>query len=152
MNNAKSSKKTTKQSPVSLSRRQFITRSTLAAGAAMYFPYVGNVLGANDRINIACIGVGGKGDSDSYDAALLGGNIIALVDVDKNNLLHKFEQMQSGKEFASMKPELFKDYRQMFDKMEKDIDAVTISTPDHHHSRPPRRQTHFLPEAPRSNG
>ena len=133
MNNAKSSKKTTKQSPVSLSRRQFITRSTLAAGAAMYFPYVGNVLGANDRINIACIGVGGKGDSDSYDAALLGGNIIALVDVDKNNLLHKFEQMQSGKEFASMTPELFKDYRQMFDKMEKDIDAVTISTPDHHH-------------------
>ena len=67
----------------SFTRRQFLRRTTLAAGAAtLSFPYVGRVLGANDRINVACIGVGGKGDSDSSDAAKCGGNIVAICDVD----------------------------------------------------------------------
>ena len=66
-----------------LSRRQFVRRTSLAAGAAAFtFPYIGRVLGANDRINIACIGVGGKGDSDSNAAAECGGNIVAICDVD----------------------------------------------------------------------
>ena len=74
----------------SLTRRQFLRKTSVAAGAAaIYFPYVGNVLGANDRINIACIGCNGKGDSDSSDAARCGGNIVALCDVDKNNLERK---------------------------------------------------------------
>ncbi len=115
-----------------LTRRQFLTRTSLAAGAAaMYFPYVGNVLGANDRINVACIGVGGKGDSDSSDAALNGANVVAFCDVDKNTLLRKVNQFQG--DFPNLKPQLFKDYRVLFDKMGKEIDAVTISTPDHHH-------------------
>ena len=55
--------------PNAFTRRQFLRRTLLAAGAATCcFPYVGRVLGANDRINVACIGVGGKGDSDSSDA------------------------------------------------------------------------------------
>ena len=50
-------------------RRQFLKRTSLAAGtAAMALPFVGTVLGANEKVNIACIGVGGKGDSDSSDA------------------------------------------------------------------------------------
>ena len=62
--------------PNSFSRRQFIGRTTLATGAVAFsFPYVGRVLGANDRINVACIGVGGKGDQDSCcyeeDAAMV---------------------------------------------------------------------------------
>jgi hypothetical protein len=115
-----------------LSRRQFLARTSLAAGAAaMYFPYVGKVLGANDRINVACIGVKGKGDSDSADAALNGANIVGLCDVDKNNLEYKVKQFAQF--FPDQKPQLFKDYREMFDKIGKDIDAVTISTPDHHH-------------------
>ena len=65
-------------SPISgLSRRKFIQRTTLAAGAAFSFPYVGNVLGANDRINVACIGCGGKGDSDTTAAKNCGANIVA---------------------------------------------------------------------------
>jgi hypothetical protein len=118
-------------SPASgLTRRNFIKRSTVAAGAAaIYFPYVGNVLGANDRINIACIGVGGKGDSDSHDAAANGGNIVAICDVDK----HRLQKKQ--REFSAKFPELklFKDYRELFDQIGKEIDAVTVSTPDHHH-------------------
>jgi hypothetical protein len=113
-----------------LSRRNFIQRTTLAAGAAaLSFPYVGRVLGANDRINLACIGCSGKGDSDTKDAAKCGANIIALCDVDELNLNKKTQ------EFADKFPDLkkFRDYRQMLDNIGKDIDAVTISIPDHHH-------------------
>ncbi|MCX6891559.1 MAG: Gfo/Idh/MocA family oxidoreductase [Verrucomicrobia bacterium] len=109
-----------------LTRRDFIKRTTIAAGAtALAFPYVGNVLGANDRINVACIGVGGKGDSDSSDAARCGGNIVAICDVDTNTLDRKTKQFPDAKRFQ--------DYRKMLDKMGKDIDAVTVSTPDHNH-------------------
>ncbi|MDB6020204.1 MAG: putative dehydrogenase [Pedosphaera sp.] len=121
-------------SSAGLNRRNFIRRTTLAAGAAaMYFPYVGRVLGANDRINIGCIGVGGKGDQDSHDAAVNGGTIVAICDVDKRILAAKKEQFDRnfpGK-FTDMKQ--FQDYRELLDKVGKDIDAVTVSTPDHHH-------------------
>jgi hypothetical protein len=114
----------------SFTRRQFLRRTVLAAGAAtLAFPYVGQVLGANDRINVACIGVGGKGDSDSSDASSCGGNIVAICDVDDGNLDKKASQ------FANKFPDLkkYKDYRKMLDEMGKSIDAVTVSTPDHHH-------------------
>ncbi len=113
-----------------LSRRKFIQRTSFALGAtALSFPYVGNVLGANDRINIACIGVGGKGGSDTSDAKDCGGNIIALCDVDEKTLHHK------ASEFKDKFPDLqkFRDYRVLLDKIGKDIDAVTVSTPDHNH-------------------
>jgi hypothetical protein len=111
-------------------RRQFLSRTMLAGGAvALTFPYVGRVLGANDRINIAFIGVGGKGDSDSSDAASCGGNIIAICDVDNNS------RDKKTKQFAEKFPQLkqYSDYRKMLDEIGKDIDAVTVSTPDHNH-------------------
>src|ERR1700722_19784563 len=115
-----------------LTRRNFIKRTSLAdSAAAIYFPYVGNVLGANDRINVACIGVGGKGDQDSADVALNGGNVVAICDVDRTALAAKLDQFQRF--FPNLKPQVFKDHRDMLDKMGKDIDAVTVSTPDHHH-------------------
>jgi len=111
-------------------RRQFLSRTILAGGAAaLSFPYVGRVLGANDRINIACIGVGGKGDSDSNDASNCGGNIVAICDVDKNTLASKAKKL--GEKFPRMKQ--YQDYRKMLEEIGKDIDAVTVSTPDHHH-------------------
>jgi predicted dehydrogenase len=109
-----------------LTRRQFLSRTTAAVGtASLAFPYVGNVLGANDRINVACIGVGGKGDSDSSDAKKCGGNIVAICDVDKGTLAKKAQQFAGAKEYT--------DYRKLLDEMGKDIDAVTVSTPDHNH-------------------
>src|SRR5690349_11187191 len=109
-----------------LTRRAFLKRTSLATGtAALSFPFVGRVLGANDRINIACIGVGGKGDSDSNDAASCGGNIVAMCDVDNGNLDAKAKQFPNAKRF--------RDYRKLFDEIGKDIDAVTVSTPDHNH-------------------
>jgi hypothetical protein len=118
-------------SPVDgLSRRKFIKRTTLAAGAAAFsFPYVGKVLGANDRINLACIGCGGKGDSDSNNAARGGAQIVALCDVDENTLNKKTSQFSD--KFPGLKQ--FRDYRELLDKMGSDIDAVTVSIPDHNH-------------------
>jgi hypothetical protein len=111
---------------IRLSRREFLKRTSVTSGAAILsFPYVGKVLGANDRINIACIGVGGKGDSDSSDAAKCGGNIVAMCDVDEKTLDGKAKQFPQAKRFN--------DYRKLFDQMANSFDAVTVSTPDHNH-------------------
>jgi len=109
-----------------LNRRQFLARTTAAVGAASFaFPYVGQAQGANDRINVGCIGVGGKGDSDSSDAARCGGNVVAICDVDQGTLERKGKQFPNAKRYT--------DYRKLLDEMSKDIDAVTVSTPDHNH-------------------
>jgi hypothetical protein len=112
-----------------VTRRQFLSRTTLAFGAAtLAFPHIGQVLGANDRINVACIGVGGKGDSDTDDAARCGGKIVALCDVDQNTLNRKAQKYPDAKKYS--------DFRKLLDEMGKDIDALTISTPDHTHGVP----------------
>ena len=107
-----------------VSRRQFFRAGAVGA-AALSFPYVGNVLGANDRINVACIGVKGKGDSDTDDTARCGGNLVALCDVDSRHLEEK------GKKYPQA--ELYNDFRKMLEKIGKSIDAVTVSIPDHCH-------------------
>ncbi len=78
----------------------------------------------NDKINFACIGVGGKGDSDSNDAARFG-NIVAICDVDENTLDKKGQAYPNAKKYT--------DYRKMYDEMGKQFDAVTVSVPDHNH-------------------
>jgi len=107
-----------------VSRRKFISAAAFSS-AAIAFPYVGNVLGANDRIAVACIGAKGKGDSDTTDTAHAGGTIVALCDVDETRLKDK------AREFPEA--QLFYDYREMLNKMDKSIDAVTVSIPDHNH-------------------
>jgi hypothetical protein len=114
-----------KQSSV-ISRRRFIRSSAMAGAGILAFPYVGKVLGANDKINVACIGVGGKGDSDTDDSAKCGANIIALCDVDENTLTRKAQKYPNA--------QMHRDFRKMLEKLEKDIDAVTVSTPDHCHA------------------
>lgn len=110
----------------SLTRREFLKRTSVAATAAsLSFPFVGNVLGANERIRVACIGVGGKGDSDSSDAARSGGEIVAICDVDRETLDKK------GRQFGQAKK--YQDFRKLLDEMGNQIDAVTVSTPDHTH-------------------
>src|SRR5229473_4935712 len=109
---------------LSLNRRQFIRRAGLAAGV-LTFPFVSarNVLGANSRLNIAAIGAGGKGGVDiNYCASE---NIVALCDVDDKNAAGSFKKFPEAKRF--------KDFRPMLEKEGKNVDAVTVSTPDHAH-------------------
>jgi hypothetical protein len=118
------------QNMPSFTRRQFLRRGSVALGAAAFsFPHVGRVLGANDRINVACVGVGGKGDEDSTNAAHCGGNIVAICDVDSGHLDKK------AGEFSAKFPDVkkYQDYRKMLDEMGSSIDAVTVSIPDHNH-------------------
>ncbi len=117
-------------------RRDFIKSTSLLAGAmAISGPAILRGQNLNSRINVACIGVGGKGDSDSNSAFELGGNIVALCDVDANTLGGKDKSFKdrAKKENRTYDARLFKDWRKMFDEMGKSIDAVTISTPDHLH-------------------
>src|SRR5438552_6349884 len=117
-------------------RRDFIKSASLLAGAAAFgAPYYLRAQSANDRINIACIGVGGKGDSDSNSAFGLGGNIVALCDVDSNTLNGKNQSLKdrAAKNNRTYDAKLYRDWRKMFDEMGKSIDAVTVSTPDHVH-------------------
>jgi predicted dehydrogenase len=110
----------------SSNRREFLT----SAAAAGFTIWTGRTAHAgtqspNDRVNFACVGVGGKGDSDSNDAGR-NGNVVAICDVDDNTLA------KAKKRFPNA--QVFNDYRVMMDKMHKSVDAVTVSTPDHNHA------------------
>lgn len=105
-------------------RRDFLATTTAASALAFSF-LPSRVWGANERLRIAGIGVGGKGSSDIDQAGALG-DVVALCDCDDNPLAEKLKKWPSAKKFH--------DFREMFDKMGKEIDAVTISTPDHTHA------------------
>jgi predicted dehydrogenase len=112
-----------------ITRRRFLQVSA-AAGAGYFFTASalsaeGAASGPNGKLYFAGIGVGGKGSGDVSQAGKLG-EVVALCDIDENNLGNK------AKEFARAKK--FFDFRQMLEKMGKEIDAVTVSTPDHTHA------------------
>ncbi|HJN13267.1 MAG: Gfo/Idh/MocA family oxidoreductase [Pirellulaceae bacterium] len=108
-------------------RRKFL-KTTAVVGAG-YFAASGlraqESNSPNEQVNIASIGVGGKGDSDSRDAGTQG-NLVAICDIDNNNLRKKG--------IAFPKARQYRDYRKMLDEYGKNIDAVTVSTPDHSHA------------------
>lgn len=79
----------------------------------------------NERIRFGCIGVGGKGRSDSGSAGQ-NGDVVAICDVDENTL------NKAGQRFAKAKK--FTDYRTMLEEMGEGLDAVTVSIPDHNHA------------------
>ncbi|WP_373515970.1 Gfo/Idh/MocA family protein [Persicitalea sp.] len=118
------------------SRRKFLkngTAAALGASALGSFAIVPrHVLGKgfrapSDKLNIAGIGVGGKGVTDVHEAYNNGAeNIVALCDVDWERGKQSFDEHPNAKKYI--------DYRRMFDEMGKDIDAVTISMPDHQHA------------------
>ena len=93
---------------------------------------------ANDRVNVAAIGAGGKGADNM--SALLSQNIVAVADVDFDRvgrqMLDKTGTIKPNREplkAAYDRSERFGDYRRMLDTR-KDIEAVVIATPDHHHA------------------
>lgn len=112
--------------PNALTRRRFL-QTSVAAGVATNLAQ-GLVLGqgANATLNLASVGVNGRGELD-LSASSRGANvrIAAVCDVDSNSLELATNRYPDAKPFA--------DYRVMLDKMGKDIDAVLISTPDHMH-------------------
>ncbi len=111
-------------------RREFIKASALVAGMGVWVATGQRVLGVdaqspNEQLSVASIGVGGKGDSDSEQVAKHA-NLVAICDTDEKTLGKKAERHPKAKKFT--------DFRKMLDEMGKEIDCVTISTPDHTHA------------------
>jgi predicted dehydrogenase len=129
-------------------RRKFLKTS---AAAGVGFWVAGGMtpresLSANEEIRFASIGVGGKGSSDSSDAGR-SGKMVAICDIDQSRL------DGAGKKFTDAKK--FDDYRKMLDEMHKNVDAVTVSTPDHNHfvasSRAIKHGLHCFTQKPLSH-
>jgi myo-inositol 2-dehydrogenase/D-chiro-inositol 1-dehydrogenase len=111
-------------------RRDFLKTATALTASGIAAPYVwlrsaaaGEA--ATDRLGVASIGVGGRGSGIGHDAGGKG-NMLACADVDRQRA-EKFAAKYGGK------CEIYTDYRQVLDR--KDVDLVTIGTPDHWHTK-----------------
>jgi hypothetical protein len=115
-----------------MKRRNFITGTAAAAGWFLLPSYVlgksyGHVA-PSDKVNLACCGIGNRGGEiikALHKTDLV--NIVALCDVDMG-APHTLENMNA---FPSAKR--FKDFREMFDKIGKEFDAITVGVPDFSH-------------------
>lgn len=113
-----------------ISRRSFLTNSATAAAGFMIVPR--HVLGGkgytapSDKLRVAGIGVGGKGESDLSEISKGPSDIVVLCDVDDRRAANSVKRFPKAK--------YYKDYREMLEKEHKNIDAVTVSSPDHNHA------------------
>lgn len=110
-----------------IDRRRFLQASSLA-GFGILVPgsfALGQGRSPNEKLNFACIGVGGKGSSDTDHVGALG-NIVALCDIDSNRLGKKAERFPEAKTYS--------DFRKLLEELAPKIDAVVVSTPDHTHA------------------
>jgi predicted dehydrogenase len=114
------------------SRRSFLRNTALATAGFFIVPR--HVLGRgylapSDRLIVAGIGVGGKGESDIMSFYKSGkADIGFLCDVD--------DRMAAKSVKAFPKARYYRDWRELFDKESKSFDAVSVSTPDHNHAAP----------------
>jgi predicted dehydrogenase len=107
--------------PARISRRKFLAAS---AAAPLAVPMFARQPRPGEKLNVAVIGVNNRGGENLKGVAHE--NIVALCDVDEAWSAKAREQFP--------KAAFFTDYRKMFDKMARDIDAVVVSTPDHSHA------------------
>ena len=117
-----------KRSTLNFSRRNFIGTTAAAVAGFSIIPRhavagLGHVA-PSDKLNIAGIGIGGKGKVNLRN--MPGQNMVALCDVDWDYAKPVFGAYPKAKKYT--------DFRKMFDKIHKDIDAVVIATPDHTHT------------------
>ena len=111
------------------SRRTFLMASAGAALTSVVSQHVSGepkTVPPSERINLAGIGAGGMGGGDIATLARLGANVVALCDVDDERAAGSFQ--------AFPKARRYKDFREMLDKEAKNIDAVSVGTPDHIHA------------------
>jgi predicted dehydrogenase len=110
-------------------RREFLKNAGVGAAGAGFW-IAGRQVGygqeksPNAKLNVACIGVGGRGAGDVD--GVKGENIVALCDVDRKSLDKQTANFPNAKKYQ--------DFRKMLEEMGKEIDAVTVATPDHCHA------------------
>jgi len=133
----------------SCNRRRFLSAATAGGTGLLILRNSGSVWGyhANEKLNIALIGLGARGGSaHAKSFPRIGENLVALCDVNQEKL-----DQQAAALPASRK---FRDYRKLFDEMDRQIDAVIIATPVHSHamiaSAAVQRRKHVYLEKPLS--
>lgn len=119
--------------PDNVNRRSFLkASSSIALGLSALNHRALAGVGPNDTIRVGCIGLGGMGtgrlkqfirESDCQ--------VVAVCDVDSQ---HLNQAVSAVEEATNRKPDAYKDFRELLDR--NDIDAVTVTTPDHWHALP----------------
>ncbi len=111
-----------------LSRRRFLRTTALLTGAAASgLPSLLRARGANERLNVGFIGLGGQGRSRLLESLKCTVNVAALCDVDENQLAAAKKLLPK----SNPAPRTFADFREL---LRSDVDAVVIATPDHWHA------------------
>ena len=106
-----------------LTRRRFV-KSSMTAGASLFAaPAILRAKNVNEKLNVACIGVGGRGGA--HLPALADENVTAICDVFEPTLGKVGEKYPQAKKFA--------DFRKLLDH-DRDFDAVVVSTCEHTHA------------------
>ena len=117
-----------KKERLEMGRRQFLTNAGIATAGLVMMPSMAAAMNKNksksDKLNIAGVGVGGRGFG--VLKAMESENIVALCDVDWKYAKGCFDYFPKAKRYW--------DWRKMFDEMGKDIDAVVVATADHTHA------------------
>ncbi len=129
-----------------MNRRAFLSRSACACAGALFLGDSRSVRGApaNEKLNVALVGVGGRGEW-FVDTVPRMENVAAVCDVDERKIAAArkrwadwAERPTGGgtafKRLAETPPPAFADFREMFDRMASEIDAVIVATPDHTHA------------------
>lgn len=113
-----------------LTRRQVLSAAGAAVGTGAGYWVTGAAAvraesdSPNEKLNIAIIGAGGRGAANL--GRLSSENIVALCDVDERRAAGSFARYQKAKKYH--------DFRRMLDQLDKQIDAVVVSTPNHIHA------------------
>ena len=113
--------------PAQLTRRDFVAAGVAGSLALSSLPQA-RAASANDKINIAFIGVGGRGGANLRTITGAGGggvNVVAMCDVNSRNLGRAAEQHSKARTYT--------DFRKLYETT-KDIDAVVVSTTEHTHA------------------
>lgn len=110
-----------------ISRRSFLACAAVAATALPCIRSYGQaVTPPSEQFRFAKIACGGMGGGDLANTVKGGGTLVAMCDVDPKRAEKAYQQYPDVQKFT--------DYRKMLDKVEKEIDGVVVSTPDHTHA------------------
>ena len=109
----------------SISRRHFLKSTAAAAAIPFLYPRMTRADEAK-KLRVASVGIGGMGWNDVRSIASGNAKIVAICDVDKNNIATVAKQFPDAR--------VYSDFRELLKKEASEIDAVQVSTPDHMHA------------------
>jgi predicted dehydrogenase len=124
-----------------MDRRRFIKGTVLAASAAsatryLAFPSILSAREPSDTLRCVQIGCGGRGATHLEQViSRQGQRLVGMVDPSDKQIAARRKELHDKYQVETPDVRSFSDYRVMFDKIGKDIDAVFIAAPNHHHAR-----------------